>query len=84
MKHTCRCPGEDHLTFGACIRAKGIRVAYCQSAAGRDSTTQKRWDKNLARYAAVRKQGIQPDSTRARDIDRAVTLSDRSGEAYGI
>lgn len=65
------------------MRAKNFRVAYCQSAAGKDFTTQKRWDQNLARYADVRKQGIQPDSTRSRDVERAERLSERSGKAYG-
>lgn len=82
--HVCRCAGEDHPTFGACIRAKSLRVAYCQSASGRDYSAQKRWDKNLAEYASVRRQGIQPDTTRGPDVRRALEASQRAGEAYGV
>lgn len=82
-KHECNCYGEDHPTFGACLRAKRIRVAYCQSASGKDYSAQKKWDRDLAEYASVRRQGVQPDSTKAPDVRRAMEASQRSGEAYG-
>jgi hypothetical protein len=60
-----------------------MRIAYCRSAFNQDYTAQKRWDGTLSDYASARRQGIQPDSTNRGDIDRAVRISDDSGEAYG-
>ena len=65
------------------MRAKNIRVAYCQSASGKDYSKQKRWDKDLDSYASVRRQGIQPDSTRANAVRKAVEWSDKEGKPYG-
>lgn len=83
MSHSCRCPDADHVTYGACLRAKNIRVAYCQSASGRDFTTQKKWDAELAAYRSARSEGIQPDGTRMKDINKARVISDQTGSAYG-
>ncbi len=80
--HVCRCQGESHPTWGGCIRAKGLRIAYCQSASGRDATGQKKWDRDLAAYADARRQGIQPATTNRSDVDTAVRLSDQRGEAF--
>jgi hypothetical protein len=66
------------------MRGKDLRVAYCQSASGRDYSQQKRWDRNLSEYASVRRQGIQPDSTKGPDVRRALEASQRAGEAYGV
>src|SRR5216117_1743510 len=84
VTHVCRCKDSKvpHPTFGACMRAKNIRVAYCQSAAGQDYTQQKRWDQGLSAYADARRQGIQPESTRPSAVDTALRLSDARGEAY--
>ena len=62
----CRtgCPTQDHVSWAACARDSGIRVAYCDSANGRDLTAQKNWDRELDAYGAARKQGIQPATTR--------------------
>lgn len=81
--HKCRCAVDNpHETFGQCMRWKGVRVAYCQSAANRDYTAQKRWDKDLEAYASARKQGIQPASTKRSAVDRAVALSNKTGKAF--
>lgn len=77
-----RCPTQDHVSFGECIRAKGLRVAYCRSAAGHDATRQKTWDAELARYRAARAQGVQPEGTSTRQIQAAMEISDRAGKAF--
>ena len=64
------------------MRAKNIKVAYCQSAAGRDYTTQKRWDRELHEYREARRQGVQPDGTTLNKVRLAMELSDRTGTAY--
>jgi hypothetical protein len=64
------------------MRAKDTRVLYSNSAAGNDLTRQKRWDSRLQAYRAARRQGIQPDSTKLPDIQRAVEISNQTGVAY--
>ena len=76
------CVSRDHETFGECIRGKGLRVAYCNSAGGSDYTAQKRWDADLDAYKQARAQGIQPASTSRHAVDRAVALSEKTGQAY--
>lgn len=77
----CSC-GAGCKTFGECIRNKGLRIAYCQSAAGKDATAQKRWDSELAAYASARKEGIQPAGTKIGQITAARSISDKTGTAY--
>lgn len=76
------CQTKDHATFGECVRSQGQMVAYCRSAAGLDLTAQKKWDNRLDRYKQARSEGIQPATTKARDIDMAVKISDTVGSAF--
>lgn len=82
MACTSSCRTQDHESWGACMRAKNLRVAYCNSAAGKDYTAQKQFDRGLSDYAAARKQGIQPASVKPAAVRRAVEASDQSGRAY--
>lgn len=77
----CTC-GAGHETFGACLRAKNIRIAYCQSAAGKDASAQKRWDNELQAYRDAEAQGIEPAGTSMRQIRAAVEASNAAGKAY--
>lgn len=81
---TCRsgCPTQSHASYAECLRDSGIRVAYTNSANGYDLTKQKRWDQELSDYREARRQGIQPDGTTRRAIDKAVRISDETGTAY--
>lgn len=76
------CETQDHATFGECMRAKNLRVAYCQSWKGHDATRQKNWDKNLAEYRSAREQGIDPKTTWPSDVKAAVEISDKTGVAF--
>lgn len=76
------CPTQDHASYGECMRSKGAKVAYCNSAGGSDYTLQKRVDRSLDNYRAVRAQGIQPAGTRPDQVERAVAISDKTGLAY--
>lgn len=49
---------------------------------GMDSSATTRLDDRLDRYAKARKEGIQPSSTKPRDVADAVAISDAAGEAY--
>ena len=79
----CRsgCPTQDHKSWGECARAASLKVAYCGIGGG-DATKQKKWDRELDSYKAARAQGIQPRSTKKRDIETAVKVSDMTGTAF--
>jgi hypothetical protein len=65
------------------MRAVNLHIGYAASAKGLDYTTQKKWDNELALYRKAREQGIQPDSTKTKDIRRAIDVSEKIGRAYG-
>lgn len=67
----------------------GCKVGTLQMNAGdakgsiiNGGQTQKEWDRELAEYKAARTQGIQPESTRTKDIRKAVDLSNKYGKPY--
>lgn len=76
------CLTRDHRSYGECLRAKGLRVAYCQSAKGLDASREKRHEAELQAYRDARAQGIQPAGTTRPKIEAAVALSDQAGKAY--
>lgn len=80
---TSTCETRDHETWGACMRAKNLRIAYCKSHLGQDFTRQKKWDARLAEYKEARDSGIQPDGTSTSQIRFAKEMSDQSGLRYG-
>ena len=45
-------------------------------------TTQKKWNSELNAYRSARAQGIQPNSTKRKDIEAAHNASERLGSAY--
>jgi hypothetical protein len=79
---TSACISRDHASWGECVKAKGLRIGYANSAGGQDLTAQKKFDKNLDAYRAARAQGIQPAGTDRASVDRALALSDVSGTAF--
>ena len=44
----------------------------------------KKWDKELALYRTARSQGIQPDGTSTAKIRKAIDISNKTGQAYGV
>lgn len=58
-----------------------MRVAY-SGVGGLDYTAQKKWDKELDLYKSARAQGIQPASTKTRDIRKAIEISNKTGKAF--
>lgn len=67
----------------ASVQFVGCFPTRSRGAGRSDAIAQKRWDKELDRYAEVRKQGIQPDGTTMPKIVAAEEKSDRLGVAYG-
>lgn len=82
MSCSSGCRTQNHASFGECLRAKNMRTAYMQEWKGSDATAQKKADKALDAYESARRQGMQPRTTRLADTQRAVTISDKLGEAY--
>lgn len=77
------CKTGGHATYGECLRSKGLRIAYSNSAkSGGDATAQKKWDAELDSYRSAVNQGMEPESTRTKDIQAAVKWSDKHGLAY--
>jgi hypothetical protein len=81
MGTRCTC-GAGHPTFGACVRAKGIRVGYCRSAAGHDLSNQRAHDRELELYRSARAQGVQPGGTSTAATRYALERSDQLGRAW--
>jgi hypothetical protein len=42
-----------------------------------------KWDAELKAYRSAREQGIQPDGTSMKQIQKAVEVSNKTGKAYG-
>jgi hypothetical protein len=78
---TCSC-GDGHETYGACLRAKNLRIGYCKSHVGIDYTRQKQWDQELSLYRDARDQGVQPAGTQTHQTRLALDVSDKSGKAF--
>jgi len=81
----CRsgCKTQDHASWGDCLRAAQIRTYQVEISKGKDGTAQKKWDRELEGFAAATKEGIKPDGTKWKSIDKARKLSDKVGAAYG-
>ena len=60
--YVCPCRA-GHPTWGACIRAKNIRIGQV------DATEQKKWDRDLALYREARDGGLQPNTTKRADVE---------------
>lgn len=76
MSCASSCKTQDHPTYGACLRSKGLAVTGLEStnpSFTREAT--KAWDSELDAYAAARAQGIQPASTKREHIEAAVEVS---------
>lgn len=77
----CPTPGA-HGSYGECMRSKGTKVAYANSAKNLDATQQKKWDRELDAYRAARAEGIQPSGTSMKKVEDAKRISDLTGTAF--
>jgi hypothetical protein len=70
----CRtgCRTQDHESWGECARDARF---YDAGVAKRDE--YKAYDKELTDYESARRQGIQPETTRRKDIDSAIRKANR-------
>ncbi len=76
----CRtgCPTQDHESWGECARAQ-VRFAPFWSES---SKMNHDWHGELDEYKAAREQGIQPASTKRKDIREAVAVSRATDTAF--
>jgi hypothetical protein len=76
---SCRsgCPTKDHANWGECLRSANLRLG--NETVAKDIKTT---DKELSAYRDARKQGIQPRSTKLKDVQTATKISDALGKAY--
>jgi hypothetical protein len=73
---------EDNPCFGC--KAKGLQLAT-GDASGHiiaSGTTQKKWDKELDFYRDARSQGIQPESTNRKAVEKAIEASEVLNRPY--
>lgn len=79
----CRtgCLTKDHASWGECLRAANMKIAYCGIGGG-DATGQKKWQAEINEYRAAAAQGIRPVTTKTRDIRAAVEQSNKTGVAF--
>lgn len=75
---------REHPEFvEGCFACKVGVIAVNSGAANSGFTmTPKAWDAELQAYRNARAQGIQPSSTKMRDIQVAEEISNRSGKAF--
>lgn len=68
---SCRsgCPTQDHGSWGACARAAQIQIDRHGLAGHRGAERDK--DRRLESYADLRKDGVQPRSTKWKDVRKA-------------
>lgn len=62
-------------------KVSSLQIGYCGKA-GQDATAQKRWDAELDLFKRATANGVMPDSTKRRDVQKALDWSDRTGKAY--
>jgi len=72
----------DEDCFGC--KAKGLQLSPGDAAGNiiASGTTQKKWDKELAFYKEARAQGVQPEGTNRKAIEKALDASVVLNQAY--
>ena len=79
MLHRQTHPTDVEGCFGCKILGISLNAG---EASTRTSMSTKKWDAELQAYRDARAQGIQPSSTRMKDIQVAVEVSNRAGKAF--
>ena len=81
----CRsgCKTQDHESYSDCLQSANFGFAGCfPTRQGWDKDKEKKDNKEIQSYWDATKQGIEPRSTRQKDIDAAVRLSNEAGKAF--
>jgi hypothetical protein len=80
---TSSCKTKDHANYGECMRSNTpMFVGVNPTKTGWDQDKVKKDEKEIQSYWDATRQGIEPRSTRKKDIDAAVKLSNEAGKAF--
>ena len=80
---TSSCKTKDHDNYGECMRSKTpMFVGVNPTKTGWDQDKVKKDEREIQSYWDATRQGIEPRSTRKKDIDAAVKLSNDAGKAF--
>jgi len=80
---TSSCKTKDHTNYGECMRSNTpMFVGVNPTKTGWDQDKVKKDEKEIQSYWDATRQGIEPRSTRKKDIDAAVKLSNDAGKAF--
>ena len=80
---TSSCKTKDHSNYGECIRSNTpMFVGVSPTRTGWDQDKVKKDEREIQSYWDATRQGIEPRSTRKKDIDAAVKLSNDAGKAF--
>lgn len=73
---------DDNPCFGC--KAKGLQLATGDASSHivNAGITQKKWDKELDFYRDARAQGIQPESTNRKAVEKAIEASEVLNKPY--
>ena len=82
MACTSSCETQDHRSYGACLKDKGIKTYLLQPHKGIDAEKDKRFNRELDAYEAALRQGVQPEGTSMAKIEKAMQISEATGVAY--
>jgi hypothetical protein len=80
MKHWEYHPEPIENCFGCKALSLNMNAGEANSNL---NMSAKKWDRELAAYKNARAQGIQPDGTSMKQIEKAVRISNETGKAYG-
>ena len=79
---TSSCKTKDHTNYGECMRSNTpMFVGVNPTKTGWDQDKVKK-EREIQSYWDATRQGIEPRSTRKKDIDAAVRLSNDAGKAF--
>ena len=80
---TSSCKTKDHQSYGECLKQNTpMFMGVNPTKTGWDQDKVKKDEKELKDYWAATKQGIEPRSTKQKDIDAAIQLSNEGGKAF--
>lgn len=81
---TSSCKTKDHATYGDCIRSNMPMIdGGAMPTRGKASISAiKKDEKELTSYYDAIRQGVEPISTKKKDIDAAMAVSNEVGKAF--
>jgi hypothetical protein len=80
---TSSCKTKDHDSYAECLQQNTpMFVGVNPTRTGWDQDKVKKDEKELSLYRSAVNQGIEPRSTKTKDIMAAIKLSDNAGKAF--